>query len=43
MLGLGLGLSTCIAFSPGLKLVIRLVLGLDRGAIVARANVIDPV
>ena len=35
MLGLGLG----IVFSPGLKLVIRLVLGIDRGAIFAGANV----
>ena len=37
MLGLGLGLG--IAFNPGLTLVIRLVLGIDYGAIVASANV----
>ena len=40
MLGLRLGLWLGLVISPELKLAIRLVLGIDRGAIVAAANVI---
>ena len=42
MSGLGLGLGKGILLCPGMKLVIRLIRGIDSRAIVTGANVMEP-